>query len=122
MRRVVTDKIASVAQSCGLTPELRLSGEVPCEEGVVLAVEILNDRYTYNELALAGARIATVQKGQKGQKGQKVQKGEVLVGALGHRKALFGYSGSVPNTLEAGGSLLGDIVHQQFEVRAAVGT
>ena len=115
MRRVVADKIASVAQSCGLTPELRLSGEVPCEEGVVLAVEILNkilnDKYTYNELA--GGRIATVQKGQKG---------EVLVGALRHREALFGYSGSVPNTLEAGGSLLGDIVHQQFEVRAAVGT
>lgn len=55
MRRVVTDKIASVAQSCGLTPELRLSGEVPCEEGVVLAVEILNDKYTYNELAGVGA-------------------------------------------------------------------
>ena len=111
MRRVVTDKIASVAQSRGLTPELRLSGEVPCEQDVVLAVEILNDKYTYSELA--GGRIATVPKGQKG---------EVLVGALGHRKALFGYSGFVPNTLQAGGSLLGDIVHQQFEVRAAVGT
>lgn len=117
MRRVVTDKIASVAQSCGLTPDLRLSGEIPCEEDVVVAVEILNDKYTYNELA--GGRFATVQEGQKGQKGEK---GEVLVGALGHRKALFGYSGSVPNILEAGGSLLGDIVHQQFEVRAAVGT
>ncbi len=58
MRRVVADKIASVAQSCGLTPELRLSDEVPCEEGVVLAVEILNDKYTYNELA--GGRMATV--------------------------------------------------------------
>ena len=116
MRRVVTDKIASVAQSCGLTPDLRLSGEIPCEEDVVLAVEILSDKYTYNELELAGGRIAAIQKGQKG------EKGEVLVGALGHRKALFGYSGSVPNTLEAGGSLLGDIVHQQFEVRAAVGT
>ena len=119
MRRVVTDKIASVAQSCGLTPDLRLSGEIPCEEDVVLAVEILSDKYTYNELELAGGRFATVQEGQKGEKGEK---GEVLVGALGHRKALFGYSGSVPNILEAGGSLLGDIVHQQFEVRAAVGT
>ena len=113
MRRVVADKIASVAQSRGLTPELRLSGEVPCEEDVVLAIEILNDKYTYSELELAGGRNASVQKSQKR---------KVLVGALGHRKALFGYSGSVPNTLQAGGSLLGDIVHQQFEVRAAVGT
>ena len=90
MRRVVADKIASVAQSCGLTPELRLSDEVPCEEGVVLAVEILNDKHTYNELELAGGRMATV------------QKGDVLVGALGQRKALFGYSGSVPNSVQAG--------------------
>ena len=60
MRRVVADKIASVAQSCGLTPELRLGDEVPCEEGVVLAVEILNDKYTYNELELAGGRMATI--------------------------------------------------------------
>ncbi len=99
MRRVVADKIASVAQSCGLTPELRLSGEVPCEEGVVLAVEILNDKYTYSELELAGGRNATVQ-----------------------AKCSSVRPGSVPNTLQAGGSLLGDIVQQQFEVRAAVGT
>ncbi|GEM_PF-4111193 len=41
MRRVVADKIASVAQSCGLTPELRLSHENQ------------NDKYTYHELARA---------------------------------------------------------------------
>jgi hypothetical protein len=32
----------------------------------------------------------------------KVNKGDIVVGALGHRKALFGFSGHVPPTLKAG--------------------
>ena len=32
----------------------------------------------------------------------KVNKGDIVVGALGHRKALFGFSGHVPETLKAG--------------------
>lgn len=32
----------------------------------------------------------------------KVVKGDIVVGALGHRKALFGYSGHVPQSLKAG--------------------
>ena len=64
MRRVVADKIASVAQSCGLTPELRLSDEVACEVGVVLAVEVQNAKYAYNALELASGPMATVQNQQ----------------------------------------------------------
>jgi len=93
MKRAVADKIASVAQSCGLTPELRLSADIPAEEGVVVAVEVLNDKATYNQLELASGRMAFV------------QRGDVLVGALGHRRALFGYSGSVPATVRPGDTL-----------------
>ena len=93
MKRAIADKIASVAQSCGLTPELRLSADIPAEEGVVVAVEVLNDKATYNQLELASGRMAIV------------QRGDVLVGALGHRKALFGYSGSVPATVRPGDTL-----------------
>ncbi|GMR22337.1 MAG: hypothetical protein BMS9Abin37_0681 [Acidobacteriota bacterium] len=93
MKRAVADKIASVAQSCGLTPELRLSADIPAEEGVVVAVEVLNDKASYNQLELASGRMAIV------------QRGDVLVGALGHRKALFGYSGSVPATVRPGDAL-----------------
>ena len=93
MKRAVADKIASVAQSCGLTPELRLSADIPAEEGVVVAVEVLNDKATYNELELASGRMAIV------------KRGDVLVGALGHRRALFGYSGSVPATVRPGDTL-----------------
>src|SRR5688500_13602652 len=90
MRSIMVDKIASVTQACGLSRELRVSGEIPCEEGIVLAVEILTDKSQYNTLELTSGRMA------------KVARGNVVVGALGHRKALFGYSGHLPAKLAPG--------------------
>lgn len=90
MKTVVVDKIASVTQACGLSHEVRISADIPSEEGVVIVVEVLNNKSTYNTLELTSGRMA------------KVGKGDVVVGALGHRKALFGYSGHVPTTLKAG--------------------
>ncbi len=58
--------------------------DIPAEEGVVVVVEVLNNKSTYNTLELTSGRMA------------KVSKGDIVVGALGHRKALFGYSGHVP--------------------------
>ena len=48
MKTVIADKIASVAQHAGLRRELRVSADIPCEEGVLVAVEILNNKATYN--------------------------------------------------------------------------
>ena len=90
MRSVVVDKIASVAQACGLSREVRVSTDIPSEEGVVVVVEVLTNKSTYNTLELTSGRMA------------KVGKGDIVVGALGHRKALFGYSGHVPPSLQAG--------------------
>ena len=91
MRTVVVDKIGSIAQACGLGHELRVATtDIPCDEGVVLVVEILTNRSTYNTLELTSGRMA------------KVAKGDVIVGALGHRRALFGYSGHIPARVEAG--------------------
>jgi len=90
MRSVVVDKIASVAQACGLSREVRISTDIPSEEGVVLVVEVLTNKSTYNTLELTSGRMA------------KVGKGDIVVGALGHRKALFGYSGHIPPSLQAG--------------------
>jgi hypothetical protein len=91
MRTVVVDKIASIAQACGLSHEVRIATQdIPCEEGVVLVVEILNNKSTYNTLELTSGRMA------------KVARGDVVVGALGHRQALFGYSGHIPETVQAG--------------------
>jgi hypothetical protein len=90
MRTVVVDKIASITQALGLTHEIRIAPEIPCEEGVVLVVEILNSKANYNTLELTSGRMA------------KVSRGDVVVGALGHRKALFGYSGHIPDSLKPG--------------------
>jgi len=90
-RAVVVDKIASIAQACGLSHEMRVATtDIPCEEGTVLVVEILSNKSTYNQLELTSGRMA------------KVSRGDVIVGALGHRQALFGYSGHIPDKVEAG--------------------
>ena len=90
MRTIVVDKIASVTQACGLSHDIRIAPEIVCEEGLVLVVEILNSKANYNTLELTSGRMA------------KVVKGDIVVGALGHRKALFGYSGHIPKTLQPG--------------------
>ena len=56
----------------------------------MLVVEILTNKSTYNTLELTSGRMA------------KLARGDVIVGALGHRQALFGYSGHVPDKVEAG--------------------
>src|ERR1700734_4379586 len=90
MKTVIVDKISSVTQACALGPEPRLSDDIPSEEGVVIVAEILNNKSTYNTLELASGRMA------------KVGKGDIVVGALGPRRALFGYSGHVPSSLKPG--------------------
>jgi hypothetical protein len=93
MKSVVVDKIASVAQHNDLGHELRLSRDIPCEEGVLVAVKVLNSKSRYNQLELTSGRMATV------------NQGDVIVGALGHRKALRGYSGHLPTRLKPGNTI-----------------
>ncbi|AMN48216.1 hypothetical protein ACG33_14140 [Steroidobacter denitrificans] len=91
MKTVVVDKIGSITQALNLGHELRVATrDIPCEEGVVLVVEILTSKSTYNMLELNSGRMA------------KVSKGDIIVGALGHRRALFGYSGHIPASVQAG--------------------
>jgi len=90
MRSVLVDKVASVAQHSNLSHELRLSADILCEEGVLIAVRVLNNKTRYNQLELTSGRMATV------------NQGDIIVGALGHRKALLGYSGHLPEELAVG--------------------
>ncbi|MDP7041558.1 MAG: hypothetical protein QGF91_02795, partial [Gammaproteobacteria bacterium] len=93
MKTVIADKIASVTQDLPLKRELRVSADIPCEEGVVIAAEILNNKATYNTLELTSGRMA------------QLKRGDIVVGALGHRNALFGYSGHLPTELTPGDEL-----------------
>lgn len=93
MKTVLLDKIASVTRNCQLKREVRVSEEIPCEEGVVVAVRVLGDKSTYNQLELPSGRMA------------QVKRGDVVAGALGHRNALFGYSGHLPARLGPGDTI-----------------
>lgn len=93
MRSIRVDKIASVAIGADLPHEIRVDDTIPCEEGVLVAVEVLNNKPSYNTLELTSGRMA------------QINRGDVIVGALGHRKALFGYSGHLPETLAPGDTI-----------------
>ncbi len=93
MKKVLLDKIGSVTLTCRLSREVRLSPEIPATEGGVIAVRVLNAKSTYNQIELPSGRFS------------HVKPGDLVAGALGHRKALFGYSGHLPKTVEAGDHL-----------------
>lgn len=90
MKTVRLDKIASVTRARALPAEVWVSPEIPCEEGIVIAVRVLSDKTTYSQLELPSGRMA------------QVKRGDVVAGALGQRMALFGYAGHVPERLVPG--------------------
>ncbi len=90
MKSVTVDKIASVAEHNELGRELRLASDIPAEEGVLIACEVLNNKSRYNMLELTSGRMAAV------------NRGDIVVGALGFRNALFGYSGHLPQRVAPG--------------------
>lgn len=93
MKSVLLDKIGSVTLNCRLPREVRVGGEIHAVEGSVVAVRVLTSKSTYNTLELPSGRFS------------QVKPGDVVAGALGHRKALFGYSGHVPAEVKPGDKL-----------------
>jgi hypothetical protein len=93
MKTVLLDKIGSVTLNCRLPREVRVSGEIPAVEGGVIAARVLTAKSAYNTLELPSGRFS------------QVKPGDVIAGALGHRKALFGYSGHVPPEVKVGDKL-----------------
>ena len=93
MRTVLLDKIGSVTLNCRLSREVLVGDDIPAVEGGVVAVRVLTSKGTYNQLELPSGRFS------------KVKPGAVAAVALGHRKALFGYSGYVPAAVAPGDRL-----------------
>ncbi len=89
-RRVHLDRIASAVRHAGIGRDVIVGREVRCEEGYVLAVRILNDKRTYNTLESVDGRLVPL------------RAGDVMAGVLGTRRALRGYAGVVPESLEPG--------------------
>ena len=89
----MADKIASVTCGVPLRRDLRLGDTIPCMEGDVVAVRILNAKSQYNTLELTTGRFATL------------NPGDIVVGALGFRNALLGYAGVLPEKLDPGDTI-----------------
>src|SRR3954469_12198110 len=91
---VEADKIGSVTSNLRLTRTLAVGAtETAVRAGDVVAVRALTDSATYNQLELPTGRLA------------KVNPGDVLIGALGRRRALKGFVGDVPAEAGAGDRL-----------------
>ncbi|MEK7704792.1 MAG: hypothetical protein AAB426_07510 [Myxococcota bacterium] len=93
MKSVLLDKIGSVTANCRLSREVRLGDDIPAREGSVVAVRVLTSKSTYNQLELVSGRFSTL------------KPGDVCAVALGHRNALFGYSGHLPKSVKPGQEL-----------------
>lgn len=113
-RQVVLDKIASATRNCALSREVKLSPEFRCKEGDVVAARVLTRKSTYNQLELTTGRFSSL------------RPGDVIAGALGHRRALCGYAGHLPERLAPGDTVdilnLGGVLGICDSVNPDIGT
>lgn len=91
--RLWVDKIASATRNVPLRRDIRVGSEVVAREGYVVAGRIRGEKTTYNQLEDLYGRMVTL------------HDGDVIAGVLGHRNALHGYSGFVPDAIRPGDTL-----------------
>ena len=90
MAAIRVNKIASVVYRLGLGLDIDVTENLEARSGNVVVARIRSDKRVYNELELVGGRMA------------KIGRGDVIVGALGRRRALQGFVGDVPETIQKG--------------------
>jgi hypothetical protein len=88
--RLWIDKIASSTANVPLRRDVRLTERIIAKPGYILAGRIRREKSAYNELEDLHGRMVVM------------HDGDVIAGVLGHRNALHGYSGYVPDTIEVG--------------------
>jgi len=113
LKRCQVDKIASVTLRLGLDRNLVLGDTIPAEAGTVIAARVKTSKSSYNTLEDVHGRMVAL------------HAGDVIVGALGRRDALYGYSGHVPSKVSVGDELqllnLGGVIGAGAEATAATG-
>jgi hypothetical protein len=94
MKKIQIDKISSVTKNLNLKHEEKLTDQLSCDMGTVLAVQVLEDKSIYNEMELPSGRMS------------KLKKDDIIAVALGERMALKGFVGKLPTSLK-----VGDVIH-----------
>ena len=94
LKEINADIIASSSASVKLDHTLNLAPNIVAEEGYLIAVKTLDVKDRYNQIETSEGAIIPYGKDQ------------VVVGALGERQALRGYSGIIPRSVKKG-----DILH-----------
>ncbi|NLF07165.1 MAG: hypothetical protein GX594_04170, partial [Pirellulaceae bacterium] len=111
--RLWVDKIASSTRNVPLRREIHVQSEITAEEGYIVAARIRGEKTVYNQLEDVHGRLI------------QLHDGDVIAGVLGHRNALQGYSGVVPDSLAVGQRLqvlnLGGVIGQCTSVNIDVG-
>jgi hypothetical protein len=111
--KIVADKIASSARNVRLSSEITLSPSIIAKEGYLIAGRLLNERGDYNTIELLSGRMS------------RLYKGDVVVGVLGPRNALKGFSGVVPDQIKPGDVLqllnLGGVIGKCTSENAELG-
>ncbi|MCG8435297.1 MAG: hypothetical protein MJA83_14830 [Gammaproteobacteria bacterium] len=110
--RIHVDKVASVNRNLRLEQVVTLTKDIKAEAGAVIAGRVLNDKSAYNRLEDVYGRMNVL------------HSGDVIIGALGHRNALHGYEGVLPESVKPGqslqilnlGGIIGDCVSHNPDV------
>jgi len=94
MERVLVQKVGSVTSRLGSFSSVNvLTERRVANVGDVVVVRALGESSSYGNLELPSGRLA------------KINRGDILLGALGKRRALKGFVGNVPDTIAAGDRL-----------------
>ena len=94
MEKVLIQKVGSVTSRLGNFSSVNvLTDSRTANVGDVVAVRALSESTSYGNLELPSGRLA------------KINRGDILLGALGKRRALKGFVGNVPPTIAAGDRL-----------------
>lgn len=88
--RLTVDKIASATRNVPLRRDVRVGDEITPRAGCLVAGRVRGEKTVYNQLEDPHGRMVTL------------HDGDVIVGVLGHRNALHGYSGVVPESVRPG--------------------
>ncbi len=111
--RLYIDKIASATTNVSLRREVRVSDQIIAREGYIVAGRVRGEKAVYNQLEDTHGRMVAL------------HGGDVIVGVLGRRAALHGYSGVVPDQIAVGDVLqllnLGGVIGKCTSVNPTLG-